>query len=526
MPTFDNIFLAPGPGFPALLEDSDSDLYLYLHSPLRDEDLRAWTATLHLASPGSAHPAATLDLRSLERLSRDDTPTELRPALACVDRSGTPIRLTLRLRFAEVPVARSRYALFDLRSGDTTCRSRCVAVRTRADRHLSLAFASDLHVAAIWDSIDAALQRYIPELHGDFLHPGRLLQQFVTRATRLADAGELDLIVLGGDLVDHVLPGPHASVSGSNVHHLVSLLAELPVPTFVIPGNHDFRVYPWRPRIYPFASAGLPARRVAEALRRAGLWDSQPWRLSDLRCLRTTDDRGRYGLADHLLELAPTGDYVRELGDISLAFLSTGRDVLPRWRSVEPGRRRVMLRALPGSWEHPDSEGLSLQQLALAATAMRRGKGAALFFHAPLFNPPPATKIEDRLPVLHAPSQSASFGKYERRLARSGLRQGVFFRNPGALVEEFGEATGETTVFSGHVHQPHAAAYDPHRGGLRSVGFPLRPDGFARVHLLNAPASGQTAMQHGQAPGYLTARFEDGVLVEAERHRLGAYLSD
>jgi len=513
--------LAPGPGLPCLLERPDDSVAVYVLTSLHDDELRTWATALYLARSSDD---LRIDLIPAEivRLERSVPPPLVATAVAVAPSGGDLVRISLAVGAVPSRTEPRRYRLYGLWRDNERLRSRCVALRTRRDDRLALAFGSDLHVAAIWDAIDGAMARYAPDLYDSYLHPGRLLRRFVARANVLAAEGNLDLVVFGGDLVDHVRSGPQANGNGSNVDHFAGIVEDLEVPTLVIPGNHDFRLHAWRPRIYPYASIAIPSHRAASALRRAGLWDSAPWRLSDLRALETSDENGRTALADHLLQLAPAIDYTIDLDEMTLVFLSTGRDVLPRWRTVERGRRRVFLRALPRSWEHPDSEGLAPAQIARADAALRQSKATALFFHAPLFNPKPGMRIESRLPRLDPGDDEgrAATGRFERHLARTGMRQGVFFRNPGALVRALAGATGNTVVFSGHVHQPHAAAFDPATRGIRSVPLPWLDPAGDHVALLNAPALGQTAMSDGQPPGFLHAHFSDGKLRSVANHIL------
>lgn len=512
---------SPAPGLPLLNERAGAHLIVHLHAAADDETVRRWADAVHLR-PVAANARVPLELLSIARLRDDEIPSDLAPLRAVVPREVAPVRLEFAVRNVPSIAGRARYDLFGIWRHDRLLRSRCVSLRARTDSRLSLAFASDLHVAAIWDSIDAAIASHAEDLHETFLHPGRLLQRFIVRANALAAAGDLDLVVLGGDLVDHVRPGPHANACGSNVDHLIALLEGLRVPSFVIPGNHDFRLHAWRPRIYPYESVAVPVPRAAAALRRAGLWDALPWRISDLRALKTADENGTTALADHLLRLAPKVDYTIDLDELRLAFVSTGRDVLPRWRSVERGRRRVFLRSLPGSWEHPDSEGLTQEQIDRIGAAVGGSRGAAVFLHAPLLNPPPGMKIESRLPHLRPGDDSghAATARFERHLARSGLRQGVFFRNPAALIRHLASARSGAAVFSGHVHQPHAALLEPARLTVQSAGFPWRRHSSDAVLLANSPALGQTAMHDGPAPGFLHARFTAGRLEEVSRQLL------
>lgn len=512
-------FHYPAPGLPQFLRCPSDPIELIATTRLNDPDLIDWTRTLSLV-PAHPAPLAQLGDVRIEDLERDRPPALVAAALAVdSDRCRRLLRLHIECSAQAGRASSRRFDLYSLAREGETLRDRCVAFdRGGSGGQLSLAFASDLHVAAIWDTIDAAVGRYAADLHEGYLHPGRLLRRFVATANGLAARGELDLVVLGGDLVDHVRPDAHVTTSGSNVDHFLGLLADLTVPCCVIPGNHDFRLYPWRPRIYPYESVAIPPRRAAAVLRRAGLWDALPLRRSDLRALRTSDENGCSALAEHLTKLAPATDYRIDLDDISLTMLSTGRDVLPRWRTIERQRIGTLLRALPGSWEHPDSEGLDATQVAAIADAAQAAKGAAFFFHAPLFNPRPGVRVEDRIRRLDPGDRDglSAAAAFERRLFRSGLRQGVFFRNPGPLVRALAGVRHAATVFSGHVHHTHALRFVPADLTVRSVDLPWVAAHERCVQMLNAPALGQTAMSLGEDPGYLRARFVHGRLQSAE----------
>src|SRR6185436_11922990 len=98
-------------------------------------------------------------------------------------------------------------AVLDLVAGDDVVRRNAVGVLA-ARGPLRLAFASDIHVARIWNDVGEAVARHAPDLHAGFLHPGQRLDRFVDEINRQAAAGEIDLVVFGGDLVDHVHDAP------------------------------------------------------------------------------------------------------------------------------------------------------------------------------------------------------------------------------------------------------------------------------------------------------------------------------
>jgi hypothetical protein len=459
-----------------------------------------------------------------------------------------------RLRLARIqmralgplePAPPSSVALYDLVGPQVTERTRSVAVFGALRERLSLAFASDLHWASFWDVIAEAVERHAPDLALRLLNPRRLLERFIAEANQLWARGELDLIVLGGDLVEYV------GAIGANVQNLVQALAGLRVPSIAIAGNHDYRAFAWRPRSYGLRAVGIPAGREKAILQAAGLWSRWPVRPSDLRSLRTTDDAGTPALASYLTHLAPATDFSISLQGLRLVFASTGCDAISRWRQTEPVRLPLLVRSLRSLWTDPDSEGLHDHQIDQIAAALDGAGGAALFLHAPLLHAANGNGIDASLGRLELDDQGklASRVAFERRLCSAGVRRGVFFRNPGRLLRTMLAAPGPVVVFSGHIHHASAVELDRSTLAMRShvLAAPAVPE--ETVSLFTAPALGQQGRIHCRerppwrsgirqdtpfsaprnategvpysgGPGYLLARFQAGALVGLEHRTL------
>jgi hypothetical protein len=486
-----------------------------------DGTLHAWASELALRDVGDgSRIRSQLDRISRPQLAR--LPIHAQPAATLAQRCGHSLAL-IRLHCLD-PVAAQpprRTRVFHLVRGDTVTRSRCVASWTATNDRLRIAFASDLHVAAIWDDIAGTLERFAPDLAPRLLHPGKLVEEMVAELEALAARGELDALILGGDLIDHVYQQRHGAET--NAPLLLDRLAGLSVPVYAIPGNHDFRLFPWRPRIYPFDAAGIPQPRARHALRRAGLWDPWPMNPRDLEAVRTRGTDMLSALDHHLSAFASASEYIVDVGGMRLIFMSTGRDILPRWRTVERGRAGMLLRSIPKSYEHPDCEGFSDLQLAALRTALTGCRNAALFFHAPLFNPLPGSTVGpqlDRIDPGDDDSESARL-HFERRLFRSGHRHGVFFRNAAPFVRTIASFEGALAVFSGHVHGTHAIELERASMQVRSVAVDKAHSNGVHA-LLNAPALGQTATRNGEPPGYLLAQFDGGRMTSVERRHVPA----
>lgn len=521
--------LWPAPCSPALLGADDVALDLLVLHGGDAAALHAFAAGLALRSVGDGERV----LLAVESIARPDAELEARaadalalPGIARLDRARIRLRAARKL----TPIAPARVRCLDLVRGDALLRSRAVAVCALETRSLAVAFATDLHLAAIWDELARAIAQAAPDLEAAFLNPRVQLARLVSALNAAADRGEVDAVVLGGDLVDHVYRVPRGRITGlgneSNVPLLVDALASLRVPSFAIPGNHDFRLCPWRPRSYGLAELGIPAARTNALLRAAGLWDAWPMRVADLHALRSHEPDGRSALAQHLLQVAPVTDQRVTLGALDLVFVSTGRDLLPRWRSLDRARLPALLRALRTTWSYPDLEGLRDAQLASIARAFdaaaASGRGVALFQHAPLLHPPEQGGVEARIDRLDPGDDDGLAARvaFERRLHASGLRRGVFFLNPAPLVRALRSARAPVAVFAGHVHRGHAMALRRADGDLRSTSMEAAASDTDRVALVTGPSLGQTDVRCEERPGFLLARFDAGRLAGVVRQTL------
>jgi hypothetical protein len=388
-----------------------------------------------------------------------------------------------------------------------------------------LAFVCDLHVAAIWDDIAAAVARYEPVLARNLVHPHRLLNQFIDEANTLAARGDLDLIVLGGDLVDNVHTQPRSRnghEDGSNVEHLLTMLARLQIPTLAIPGNHEYRSYPRRPRSSGLEAVGLNRKQSESLLRKAGMWGVWPFCRRDLDALSNTDAAGVPALADYLMRVSPSTDYCCSVRGLHLVFASSGADILAKWRSVERARWGLLLRGLRTARYHPDSEGFSDAQLERIRGWLQSSRGAAMFFHAPLLAASTGKLIAARLgrfdPGLC--NSLAAQVRFEQRLHRTGIRFGVSFRNPGGLIQELAAAFGSVVTFSGHKHRANEIEIDRQTMQARSISMDRANSRSETLTLLTGPALGQLSPGQMQPPGYLLARFANGALVSLQQRSL------
>jgi hypothetical protein len=513
--------LWPAPGFPAFLESGNQPLDVIVAT--RDqESVYNWAGEISLRTrtEDADIPLFPLSVGPADPKEIAEHAAQLCALLEAARFCFVRVRLQPP---AILPLSGARaMRLFDLCVKGIVARSRSVAIWDRPGATLKIAFAGDLHVAHYWNEIADAMRRYAPELLENAIDPHSLLDVFIDEANALAAGGNLDLVVLGGDLVDHVCRYPRKSKnngSSSNVHLLLAMLDRLNVPTLMIPGNHDYRSYPRRPRSSGLESIGLSRRQSNPLLRKSGLWGCGPLSTADLDALRTRDAAGIPALSDYIMHAAPATDFSVSLRGLRLILVSSGCDILARWREVERIRLGMLARAVRTSLDFPDSEGFSETQITKIGNWLRECTGAALFFHAPLLSAgrEMRTPHEIGLPALGSQDLPGRRVWFERQLQRAGLRCGVSFRNPGALIEKLASGGVPVATFSGHVH--YASTVEIDRDTMRAcfIDPNLAGSGSSNIILSTAPALCQLSSVKTQSPGYLLAQFKDGTLVSLQR---------
>jgi predicted MPP superfamily phosphohydrolase len=166
------------------------------------------------------------------------------------------------------PPAGRRAVLYDLvwsapDGGIEQTSLHSVQVMERADAGLTCLHVTDLHVARRNDEmLGEVLKNTCPrpgaEIERDYVNFNENFRRFIRHANALADRGELDFVVITGDLVDFAHHGwrDGPCLAQNNWKTFVNILAGtenreasegLKVAAFTALGNHDWRLHPYNP---------------------------------------------------------------------------------------------------------------------------------------------------------------------------------------------------------------------------------------------------------------------------------------
>ena len=156
-----------------------------------------------------------------------------------------------------------RPSLYDLSLEGPAAQSRphAVCLTESKDKDLRFIHLTDLHLARRNDLIEEEISTACGPMVG-FNNFNDRMRVFIGKANKLADEGELDLVLIGGDLVDFVNHGvsDEAIEDDNNWQVFIEIVTSggceynkgksnygLRVPIFTSTGNHDWRLHPYDP---------------------------------------------------------------------------------------------------------------------------------------------------------------------------------------------------------------------------------------------------------------------------------------
>lgn len=156
-----------------------------------------------------------------------------------------------------------RPTLYDLSLECPAAQSRphAVCLTQSKDKDLRFIHLTDLHLARRNDLIEKEISSACGHIKG-FNNFNDRMRVFIEEANKLADEGELDLVLIGGDLVDFVNHGvsDEAIEDDNNWQVFIEIVTGggyehkkgksnygLRVPIFTTTGNHDWRLHPYDP---------------------------------------------------------------------------------------------------------------------------------------------------------------------------------------------------------------------------------------------------------------------------------------
>jgi 3',5'-cyclic AMP phosphodiesterase CpdA len=526
-------FLWPSLGRPVFLSETD----------------RAFTALIGIPPPGLDEAS----LRSGYALEAVDPPgLSIAPRVVHVTRTaGLPRDLPLRRAFRasdriafyevrlEAPpecgaaAAGRRFLLFDLVHPRLEPGRHSVAWLCHRWERFVFAFVADTHLAEEWDGLEADAGRLgasqdrpgreIPDRMGrifsrrafedNFINPNRRWREFVKEANARARRGDLDFVVLGGDLVDYQLPRNFGFFEDM-VAGLAPGSVALEAPLITVPGNHDYRRHPYRLQVYPLDRCGLHDLLRDHLFRRVRGKRRARLGLADARAV-LAGDGGRHPLAGYLVNIAPKLDGVLTLGNAEVILIDTGRDAFRELFRVRPRRWGNLIRSVANSWLFPSSVGLTdaqagwlSRQVGTESTASR-----ILVFHAGLTGGPSARRRTG--PEAGGPEVIARLPERKRSgdplKTRVRLEKALARAGPGGLLQNHlsllraGASEGQAVLgLSGHFHRRILLRLEKSTGELSRDVFPpaeLTASSFER----SAIFLGAAALGHGnprsQPPG-------------------------
>jgi hypothetical protein len=552
--------LRPSLGRPVFVGRERARFRAFVAAPAGALDASALREGFLLTSVRDARRTVTLQVGAVDERAGLPDGSPLARVLVPADRYALyEVRLEVPAGPAALAAGGGRFALFDLAHPRLSPGRHSVVWIDHRWERFTFVFAADTHVAEAWDRIAADSFGLAPLEAGTegqpadrlrrafsrqaftagFIDPNRQWRDFIGEANARSRRGELDLIVLGGDLVDYQLPG-NFGLFADMVTGRVPGCAELEAPLFTLPGNHDYRRFPYRPQVYPLDRCGLHDLQRDHFFRQARGERRTRLSIADARAV-LAGDGGRHPLAEYLLTINPLVDDVLNLGRTKFVLLDTGRDVIRDLLHVRPRRWGNFLRAAVHSWIFPGSAGLTDGQAGRLAreTEDEDATNVFLVFHAGLSGGSIGRGGADGgSPPLRSkgiPADADSLRarvRLEKTLLRSGFGRGGLFQNHLSLIRAAVKADRTTVGLSGHFHRPVVLRLDKSSGRIRiespAAPAPAPSSSAASSFFLGGPALGHANFRSDPPgrPGYIVIEVAGDRIVSVQDKGLDPFPGD
>jgi hypothetical protein len=581
-------FLRPSLGRPAFLSPDDREFGALIISSGRAPDGDGFGRGFSLVSVQDRGLVIPLETRDVREVEGPPLSTAAGQALKKGAFSRFEVRLALGAPPPRPPDPGPRFLLFDLSHPLLDGGRHALACVFHPWESFRFWFAADCHVSARWDRIERDLGRLTedggpadPEngpslgrafgrksFQENFINPNRNLARLVRMANERASRGDLDLLILGGDLVDYQIPSAEGSrkrePAATNFDLFEGLICgrtghgdELRVPLLTVPGNHDYRLFPYEIHHYGLDRCGWHDIQTGYFLRRT---DPQSLRAYSLRDLKAVFGRGgrTHPLESYLTRINPDTDHAWTAGRTKFVFLDSGRDAFRNFLHIRPRRWPRFIRAALASWHFPNSAGLSDAQTRFLAreSGSEGADNLILVFHAGLVNSHFTAGLggegrgpgddgaagsgdpgESRLPVgvdddLRGPDRMRRRLRWERMLVKAGLNYGGLFQNQLPLLRAALSSGRRVLGLSGHFHRNLELRLDKKTGGLYSRDYSR--DGLAGSRIRDSSFFLATsALAHVQArypvaawPEFFEVRVDEEGIASVRKERLAAFPFD
>ena len=563
--------LLPSLGQPAIIEPGVDrfEAWLLATEPPGDHFRQGWSAIPVGEARSEPQPLRVL---SIEELPRPAFETPLVHLLA----SSNPRWIRMEL---EAPSAHAPVSLFDLHHDDLPPARHAVAGLAHDPADLRVLYLADTHVAEMWDTLETLLEQADTEpigAPGDpsaerlaslwavrtaYLNANLVLCDMVERANRMARDGDLDLVIVGGDLVDYryrrMRKESGAAWEDTNYALFCDLITGdddrspgLNVPMFTCTGNHDYRLHPYRLEVYGLKHCGLHEDQTLSLLDQTiGRGPRWPQR-ADLDCITAPRSKKNHSLVEYFLYINPCEDYVLQIGGTRLVFLDAGRDAFVNSLHINPLRWGNLGQTILFGGNDPDSECLLDHQVDFLEQAVedRDYRTLLLMCHAGVFNTPLGFEVDpDRfagepqpfvagtseyehalkiLPHLERKDGLLTRVRYEIAQKLAGLNNGCCFQNQLALLREAVRPDHDFMCLGGHLHRNVEFRLDLASGTLLQADYARggldepyeRPTAWFLTP--NSVGHAQPKFTIPNPPEYYTLRIDEDRIRHAQRFRV------
>jgi len=354
---------------------------------------------------------------------------------------------------------------------------------------------SDVHIATRWDDIEKNVDIVFSErkkriikdtkellnfnysdiftkecFDSTWINPNKNFAQLIKIANMMHSEGEIDFIVLLGDIVDYKYKKPKfiedKSYKNTEWSFFIDILQgkinyseKLRVPLFTTTGNHDYRLYPYSLQYYGISHNGISNSFLREYLKRTNQIRKVKYTLSDINAIRIKKGKN-HSLDLYYMTINPMDIYSLDFDDIRMIFVNSGPDFYCCGSHLISSRSIRFISALLHNPGIPISNGYDEKQVKfILRTLQNRSRSTIFFTHAPFLNEHPKKKMnktDNVLPIILNTKKNVTkrdIIQFEKTVIQNKLNYETIFYNHLPILKALCNLNNQTIVISGHTHR-------------------------------------------------------------------------
>jgi len=363
---------------------------------------------------------------------------------------------------AELPAVLKENKIFDLKVQNHIEYNS--VYNPKFGKNLKIAHITDTHVAKRWDELQEAIVskmnvgnkrlnsilRDTKSFLENYINPNNSFRSFIKQANKLHREGDLDIIMLTGDIVDYA----YEDDGFNNFQFFIDLILgnahsdKLQVPVFTVIGNHDHRSKCYRFQAYGLKHVGISRVMDDIILQELEMYKRFPIALKDFRSMFIRRWGAKSPVGSYYSMINPYRNYSFDLnGKNRVIGIYSGIDAFLNIRLLLMRPFNIL-----GAMLHVNTPvtGFDKSEVHFLEHSLSHSRNNIVLIHAPLVNFKRNNNEFNK--QIQLPGADISEGAFYGFLNKYHLNNLIAIKNRFQIFKAMINTTAPVISLHGHIH--------------------------------------------------------------------------